>query len=554
MATENTKYSLGWIMRYSKNYNYAASDEMVDISGSYLRDNSSGSRYSDSSYNNNNKNRIIIASIIAGAVIALGVAGFFIFNALNPSDNNGPKRNSNGEFIFADNTKISGVDISGKTIKDARELLESNKTSFIKPVKISVNVAGTEVALDQNDFEYTYNIDEVLDRVEKDAEEKKSTSGKEYTVEAKPTDDSISSKTNEICEQYNKEATDAYVSKFHPFASNRFEFAGEQNGFTIDGGDLKKKISTSLGSGKSESSIEALTTEEKAEVTADFLKKNIVELGSYDTTSYNTENGTENMRIALKACNGSIIAPDEQWSFNTCTGDSNLESNGYKPAHVISEGKIIDGIGGGICQASSTIYNAAIKSNMKIVERYNHKWASAYVPSGLDATIDYPALDLTLQNITKYQMFLECKVEGNVLYATFWGYQDPSYDEIKTDNQMTDSNKSSYTVKAWRIYFKDGKEVKREELPESKYDLDNGSGFSADDDLDTDSDDSSNSSGSSGSGSAGTEAQTQTAPASQGEQSGGASQQSSSGDGGGEQSPPQTEAQAAQPENESPQP
>ena len=146
------------------------------------------------------------------------------------------------------------------------------------------------------------------------------------------------------------------------------------------------------------------------------------------------------------------------------------------------------------------------------------------------------------------------QVEGNVLYATFWGYQDPSYDEIKTDNQMTDSNKSSYTVKAWRIYFKDGKEVKREELPESKYDLDNGSGFSADDDLDTDSDDSSNSSGSSGSGSAGTEAQTQTAPASQGEQSGGASQQSSSGDGGGEQSPPQTEAQAAQPENESPQP
>ena len=190
--------------------------------------------------------------------------------------------------------------------------------------------------------------------------------------------------------------------------------------------------------------------------------------------AYNTEYGTSNMAVSLEACNGSIIDPGEQWSFNECTGDSNLESNGYKSAHVISEGKIIDGIGGGICQASSTIYNAAIRANMEVEERHNHQWASSYVPTGLDATIDYPNLDLVLSNPTDFQMFLECRVDGNTLYASVWGVKSDYWDEIHTRNEVSDKGSKSYTVRAWRIYIKDGKEVDSEELFKSTYDLDYG--------------------------------------------------------------------------------
>ena len=191
----------------------------------------------------------------------------------------------------------------------------------------------------------------------------------------------------------------------------------------------------------------------------------------------NTENGTNNMKVSLAACNGSIIDPGEIWSFNDCTGDSNLASNGYLPANVIVDGKIEQGNGGGICQSSSTIYNAAIRANLDIVERAPHEWASLYVPTGLDATIDYPNLDLKLENPSKYQVFLECKLVNYTLYVSFWGVQDSSYDEIRTRNELGETSGSKYSVKAWRVYFKDGKKIKEEELPSSYYDLKNGQVF-----------------------------------------------------------------------------
>lgn len=107
---------------------------------------------------------------------------------------------------------------------------------------------------------------------------------------------------------------------------------------------------------------------------------------------------------------------------------------------------------------------------MTIDTRYCHQFASAYVPTGLDATIDYPRLDLKLENTSGYQMFLECKVEGTTLYATFWGYKSPDYDVIKTRNKLEGGSGKTYKVRAWRVYYKDGKKVDEQELFESTYD------------------------------------------------------------------------------------
>ncbi len=461
-------------MRYGHYYSAATADDMVDITSVSGR-RSGGSRYAkgsggNNSNNNSNKKKIaIIIAVSVAAAVALVVAGICIFNAIKGSEDTTPK-----EFTFAENTSVSGVDISGKTVKEAKALLENSKKSFVSPIKFSVNVGSKTVELTQDNFEYTYNIDEVLAQVKADAEAKTSKENAEYNVKATVTVDSVDKQVSAICEENETEPVNAYVTKFHPYADNRFEYADEVDGLDIDEKNLKTELLGGFTSGKNYCTINAKTESTSAEVTVDFLKKNLVKLSSYETYSTNTANGTNNMKVSLAACNGSIIDPGETWSFNECTGDSNLESNGYKSAHVISEGKIIDGIGGGICQSSSTIYNAAIRANMEIVERYNHKWASTYVPTGLDATIDYPNLDLCLKNVSGYQMFLECKLVDSTLYASFWGYQSPNYDEIKTANELGSTGGSSYSVKAWRVYFKDGKKVDEEELPSSSYDSDNG--------------------------------------------------------------------------------
>ena len=423
--------------------------------------------------NGKKKKIIIISAVAAAVVVALGAAGIMLFQM-----NKEPETNEAGEFLFPENTVISGVDISNRTVELAKKLLERNEDKFITPITFDININGKDFQLKEADFTYTYNIDDVLAQVKNDAENNQLATGESksgaYTITATVTDDSITKNVSKLCEENDCEPKNAYVTEFRPYEENRFSFAEAVDGLKVNAKDLSTKIKDGFTKGNSVSKITADAEIKKAAVNADELDDKLVKLGSYETYSTNTENGTSNMKVALAACNGSVIESGDEWSFNNCTGDSNLESNGYKSAHVISEGKIIDGIGGGICQASSTIYNAAIRANMEVEERHNHQWASSYVPTGLDATIDYPNLDLVLSNPTDFQMFLECRVEGNTLYASVWGVKSDSWDEIHTRNEVSDKGSKTYTVRAWRIYLKDGKEVDSEELFKSTYDLDYG--------------------------------------------------------------------------------
>ena len=430
------------------------------------------------------KKALLISLVALIVVAAVGAVGFVMFNGIKTEPPEPTAKITEPvptDFTFAPNSVIDGLDISGKTMEQAKKLLEQNADRFITPVSFEIDVNGKTTSLDQSDFSYNYNIDEVLQKMRSGITKTTDpTNGTEtpLTVTATVTEESIKSNVDKICEERNSEPQNAKVSVFHPYAKKRFEFAEAEDGVTVNAEDLVEQITDSFAKGNAMSKITAEVEKKKADMSASQLEDRLVKLASYETYSYNTEDGTTNMRVSLEACNGSIIEPGGTWSFNACTGDSNLESNGYRPASVISEGQLVEGIGGGICQSSSTIYNAALRANMKVVERYNHKWASSYVPTGLDATIDYPNLDLKLGNPTDCQMFIECKEVGYTLYCSIWGAKPDGYDEIRTHNELGDTGEKSYSVRAWRIYYKDGKEIDREELPKSSYDNDYGVVFS----------------------------------------------------------------------------
>lgn len=430
------------------------------------------------------KKALLISLVALIVVAAVGAVGFVMFNGIKTEPPEPTAKITEPvptDFTFAPNSVIDGLDISGKTMEQAKKLLEQNADRFITPVSFEIDVNGKTTSLDQSDFSYNYNIDEVLQKMRSGITKTTDpTNGTEtpLTVTATVTEDSIKSNVDKICEERNSEPQNAKVSVFHPYAKKRFEFAEAEDGVTVNAEDLVEQITDSFAKGNAMSKITAEVEKKKADMSASQLEDRLVKLASYETYSYNTEDGTTNMRVSLEACNGSIIEPGGTWSFNACTGDSNLESNGYRPASVISEGQLVEGIGGGICQSSSTIYNAALRANMKVVERYNHKWASSYVPTGLDATIDYPNLDLKLGNPTDCQMFIECKEVGYTLYCSIWGAKPEGYDEIRTHNELGDTGEKSYFVRTWRIYYKDGKEIDREELPKSSYDNDYGVVFS----------------------------------------------------------------------------
>ncbi|WP_096156411.1 VanW family protein [Bacillus sp. FJAT-45066] len=140
-----------------------------------------------------------------------------------------------------------------------------------------------------------------------------------------------------------------------------------------------------------------------------------VVVASY-TTYFNpsVEGRTKNIELSAKAIHNVILGVGDAFSFNTTVGPSD-EAHGYQPAEEINNGKIVMGIGGGICQTSSTLYNAIDILDVTYVELHNHSLEVAYVPKGRDATVSYGGLDFRFQNTTGAPLLITTHIENGAL-------------------------------------------------------------------------------------------------------------------------------------------
>ena len=133
---------------------------------------------------------------------------------------------------------------------------------------------------------------------------------------------------------------------------------------------------------------------------------------SFETRTQNEKNRMHNIALAAGKYDNYILMPGEEFSFNNVVGSRN-EKTGYKPAHVYINGRVEDGIGGGICQAVSTLYNAVLLSDLEVVERRNHSFTVNYVPLGQDATAYYGGTDLRFINNTGWPIKIQSWVDEN---------------------------------------------------------------------------------------------------------------------------------------------
>ena len=134
-------------------------------------------------------------------------------------------------------------------------------------------------------------------------------------------------------------------------------------------------------------------------------------LGIYSTSfDPSKTDRVQNLKMACAAIDNSLIYPGQSFSFNTWVGPRVPEA-GYKEAPVIYLGKLVPGIGGGVCQVSSTLYNAVLLANLKTVQRFNHTLPSAYVPIGRDATVVYGGIDFLFENTNQNPILIVAKVE-----------------------------------------------------------------------------------------------------------------------------------------------
>ena len=217
------------------------------------------------------------------------------------------------------------------------------------------------------------------------------------------------------------------------------------------------------------------------------------ELGNYSTSLKKKEENTiYNIRLASDVINGILIKPQEIFSFNKYIGPAE-KADGYKESTIIANGVFVNGYGGGICQVSSTLYNAALLANLPIIERYNHSVygeATKYVPLGQDAAIFYGFKNLRFKNNSDHAVVIFSKVFRDALQVSIFGEDEDkaeveiiSKDKKVIDYQIIREKDSKlkagqevvvqegvpgYQIKTYRIVRKNGKE-KIEFLAEDTY-------------------------------------------------------------------------------------
>lgn len=226
-----------------------------------------------------------------------------------------------------------------------------------------------------------------------------------------------------------KDAVDAY------FTTNPYEIHKEEEGldFAISLEDAQKLVS------QNQATFTIPLKVLKPKVTVKNLSQEAFPdlLASY-STSYATSsaNRCTNVELATKSINGYVLMPGETFSYNDTVGQRTA-ARGYKEAGVYLNGEVTTGLGGGICQVSSTLYNAVLLSNLEIVERTNHTFKPSYVPAGQDATVSWGAPDFKFKNNRNYPIKISATTSGKNIYFNIYGLKtDDDYEVKIVSNQV----------------------------------------------------------------------------------------------------------------------
>lgn len=258
-----------------------------------------------------------------------------------------------------------------------------------------------------------------------------------------------------------REVKDAY------FTTEPYAVFADVVGIDFDVDEVKKFI-------KENPEVEEYTVKlnySQPEVTVNDLGKEAFPdlLASY-STKYATSNvdRTTNLRLAASKIDGTVVMPGEIFSYNKVVGKRTIAA-GYKEAAIYQDGGVTNGLGGGICQISTTLYNAVIGANMEIETRRNHMFVPSYSDPGKDATVVWGSTDFKFKNRRDYPIKIETSVNGGVASVNIYGLlTDDEYD-ISIDTRTIKSTDKTLVVESYRAYRRNGEIIKRDKLYTDTY-------------------------------------------------------------------------------------
>lgn len=260
----------------------------------------------------------------------------------------------------------------------------------------------------------------------------------------------------EIAQEIQKEVSNAGFDK------EANEVIPSQEGISIDT-DRAVEIYNQTAEG-ADAVIELIVT--KPEISTEDMNANLftTAIGNYSTNGGGTSNRRSNISLAVKAIDNKVLLPGETFSYNDTLGKRTTEK-GYKEAGAYSDGSVVQEVGGGICQVSSTLFAAVLETNLEIVQRRNHSMTVSYMPMGLDATVSWGGPDLKFKNNRKYPIKISASYNGGKIYVEILGAN-----ETDTTTKVSTKATGDMSVDTYRsIYDASGALISEEKVCSSKY-------------------------------------------------------------------------------------
>lgn len=380
---------------------------------------------------------------------------------------------------FYEGIIIEGVNVGGKSKDEAEKLIYEKLKKEQENMTVTVLCYGKSASLSGANFIYKHDVEKAVNEAYHCAREgenlfaryfellKTQNDENKFVVEATLDEENLTRNVNSLINKLDDKELEAHVKEFNPNSENMFVYAEGKDGYKLDRAEVTQQVKNFVLTRKS-GEIYLQKHEYKNTTTIADAKERTQLIGTFKTTSTNSENGNQNMKLSMDAVNGTILNPGETFSFNAIVGDSNDPNRGFLPGSTILNGEIVMAYGGGICQAATTIYGAAIRADMTIIERRNHRFKSSYVPYGLDAAIDYNNIDLKFRNDLFYPVYIKTTMADRELECQIFGPKSEKFDKIEVNSWIVDENNEIKT-EAERVYYKNDKIVNKKKLPPSVY-------------------------------------------------------------------------------------
>lgn len=393
-------------------------------------------------------NKFIYLSIIV--IIAFSTVG------IAPADNN--KK-------IHKNITIENISVGKLTKEEAVNMLK--KTYPLDNFNITYN--NESWTIKPEDIELSFHIEERVDEALNYTRSKsiwnnikrkgKLNINKPYNIKIKATYNEVklSKQLEKIYEKVNVEAVDA---TFYVEPSGEIKRSESKEGRDVDISKLKDDIYNMINKKKiKDINLPVLTLYPKTS-TKQVKSINSI-LGQFSTSFNDSTSRGSNIHVAGESTSDVLLMPGETFSYNKKTGARNWV-NGYQSAPIIVGGRVVNGEGGGVCQVSTTIYNAALLSGLTIDEVHNHSLPSRYAPRGRDATVSYGYTDLKFTNPYTHPVYIKNIVGNGAITSKIYGCNlDRERIVIRMEEEYL---KDKITVKTYRLYLDEENNVMRREL------------------------------------------------------------------------------------------